>query len=324
MVDFNELVSRKYAIQQQEADARTTQANAEAGLTKARTLNQPAEGGLIRAQAGLQGAQAAAVPITTQAQAGYYGAMGEHAAAMAGLVGQQTIGEQQLNDPAMAQAHKLAALGQYDWFHSQQRQPGSSGLPSMPPSPLDGVLVAPGQPQSAAPAPAGAAAPVGHTGLTPLTGAPAPNSIEQPTSFGVYDPSKQPRAGFAGGTSNAGDSYDEYLAGLKAQDPNSTQNVVAGMRAKLGGPDGQRPQPKTPVGGYAGGTSKVPGKGPSNVDSVPTNLAPNEAVLNAGGADVLGRPVIDLLNAIGALKMTQAGAPPQQGGMPVPPATPAA
>jgi len=58
------------------------------------------------------------------------------------------------------------------------------------------------------------------------------------------------------------DSYDGYLAALKLQDPNSTANVVANMRAKLGGPSAPRPQPqeqppKPVVPGYAAGTSYV-------------------------------------------------------------------
>jgi hypothetical protein len=55
--------------------------------------------------------------------------------------------------------------------------------------------------------------------------------------------------------------------------------------------------------GYSTGTSRVPGKGSPKVDSVKANLAPDEAVLNAGAADHIGRPVIDALNAIGMAKM---------------------
>jgi hypothetical protein len=55
--------------------------------------------------------------------------------------------------------------------------------------------------------------------------------------------------------------------------------------------------------GFSTGTSRVPGKGSPKVDSVKANLAPDEAVLNAGAADHIGRPVIDALNAIGMAKM---------------------
>ena len=61
--------------------------------------------------------------------------------------------------------------------------------------------------------------------------------------------------------------------------------------------------------GFANGTSQVPGNADPRVDSVPAELAPQEAVLNAGAADMVGRGLIDVLNAMGALKM---GMPPAQ------------
>lgn len=51
------------------------------------------------------------------------------------------------------------------------------------------------------------------------------------------------------------------------------------------------------------GMTRVPGQGPSNVDSVPAMLAPEEAVLNAPAADMVGRGLIEALNQIGAMKM---------------------
>lgn len=50
---------------------------------------------------------------------------------------------------------------------------------------------------------------------------------------------------------------------------------------------------------YQRGTAKIAGKGPSNVDSIPAELAPREAVLNAPAADMLGRDKIAKLNAAG-------------------------
>lgn len=66
--------------------------------------------------------------------------------------------------------------------------------------------------------------------------------------------------------------------------------------------------------GYAHGIDRVPGMPTPGVDSVKANLSPNEAVLNEGGADTLGRGLIDFLNAIGNVKM---GTPPD-GGKPAP------
>jgi hypothetical protein len=70
-----------------------------------------------------------------------------------------------------------------------------------------------------------------------------------------------------------------------------------------------------PGGNFAMGTSRidamngktsVPGKMPpegQNTDVTPANLTPGEAVLNRGAAEHLGRDVIDVLNAIGNIKM---------------------
>lgn len=51
------------------------------------------------------------------------------------------------------------------------------------------------------------------------------------------------------------------------------------------------------------GATRVPGKGSPAVDSVPAVLAPNEAVLNAPAADMLGRGLIAALNKVGAQKL---------------------
>lgn len=94
--------------------------------------------------------------------------------------------------------------------------------------------------------------------------------------------------------------------------PATTLTPVTGPRTTFG-----RRVPVSAAGGatdvqnYKGGTAMVPGKGAPNVDSVPSLLAPQEAVLNAGAAHTLGRGAIALLNAHGAAKMAQAGMPPQ-------------
>jgi len=54
------------------------------------------------------------------------------------------------------------------------------------------------------------------------------------------------------------------------------------------------------------GQTSVPGEMPprgQNTDVTPANLTPGEAVLNRGAAEHLGRDVIDVLNAIGNIKM---------------------
>ena len=65
--------------------------------------------------------------------------------------------------------------------------------------------------------------------------------------------------------------------------------------------------------GYASGASQVPGIADPRVDSVRANLAPQEAVLNAGAADMVGRGLIDVLNAMGNLKMGMPAPPSERG-----------
>lgn len=59
--------------------------------------------------------------------------------------------------------------------------------------------------------------------------------------------------------------------------------------------------------GYKSGKTKVPGKGDGKTDTVPSMLAPGEAVLNKAAAEHLGRDTIGLLNAIGEVKMGMDG-----------------
>ena len=398
MANFDEMLARKYSILGQEADARSTQANAEAKLASAKALSQPAEAGFLNAQSAHLAAQTGVVPLTAQAQANYYGGMGQHARSAAGLADVQAIGEQQQTTRNSAAGKAL--LAQYDYFHANNRA-SAPGLPRLGAPVYDETNPPPNPPVAGPPSanwtPPQAAQPAsfdtdGYVGgdnggsrgsfqdLRPTLPAPSEPSFGslggslmdplkkskiQPPSNGFaggssnvgsdsYDaylaglqtqnptstpnvtanmraklggpdtPRPQPvtppgpvRLGYAGGSSNIGsDSYDAYLAALKAQDPTSPANVTAAMRAKLGGPDAPRPQPVAPKPGYNKGVSKVPGKGPSNIDSVKAKLAPGEAVLNSGAAEHVGRPLIDVLNAIGVHKMAMAGKPPQKGGMP--------
>lgn len=50
---------------------------------------------------------------------------------------------------------------------------------------------------------------------------------------------------------------------------------------------------------FSAGTTQVPGKGPSTVDTVPAMLAPKEAVLNEHAANLIGRDKIAAANAFG-------------------------
>jgi hypothetical protein len=96
MVDFDAALQNKYRILGQEADARTTTANADAGLANARAAALPietqAQAGLYGAQSGLYGAQADVAhadlaPASQALQAAVMNRIQQHQAAQWGLPG---------------------------------------------------------------------------------------------------------------------------------------------------------------------------------------------------------------------------------------------
>lgn len=99
--------------------------------------------------------------------------------------------------------------------------------------------------------------------------------------------------GFLGGLSSF------FGGGAPAPGPAATPS--AGIVPVSTSPRGLNPD-GTPVK-LSKGTSRVPGKGDGTVDKVPAKLAPGEAVLNKGAADLAGRDAIEKLNARGLLHM---------------------
>ena len=107
-------------------------------------------------------------------------------------------------------------------------------------------------------------------------------------------------------------------AGAEAERARASLQPIPGLSNLLGSGFGGAPD-KTLLNdnpeNHAMGTSRinamdgktsVPGKMPpqgQNTDVTPANLTPGEAVLNRGAAEHLGRDVIDVLNAIGNIKM---------------------
>ena len=70
---------------------------------------------------------------------------------------------------------------------------------------------------------------------------------------------------------------------------------------------------------YDQGTHTVPGEGDGSHDTVPATLAPGEAVLNRGAAELTGRMLIKHLNDLGARMMAASGHTPDgMKGMPAP------
>lgn len=132
--------------------------------------------------------------------------------------------------------------------------------------------------------------------------------------------------GFGAGA--AGQGQGQYYSALGAEQPqlaasevglrggqtNEANATAAGTRAQtnfLG--SGISPellkliQGRLGQGGLSEGTSEVDGpapkKGAATTDTTPAMLTPGEAVLNVGAAEHLGRETIDVLNAIGNIKM---------------------
>lgn len=118
--------------------------------------------------------------------------------------------------------------------------------------------------------------------------------------------SNAPRIG--GGAPVIGNPGTTMYSGSSVIDPN--QPVVPVGSKPL--PPGWSQPDLDPTKKYSKGTSKVPGKGDGKTDTVAAKLAPGEAVLNKAAAEHLGRPVIDLLNAVGQAKMGLGMTPTQK------------
>ena len=102
------------------------------------------------------------------------------------------------------------------------------------------------------------------------------------------------------------------LRGAQANEANATATNInaAGFPSQNQQLLRQRAASGFGTNNFAKGTDKVPGKTPKtgNTDTTPAMLTPGEAVLNVGAAEHLGRDTIDVLNAIGNIKMMSNGA----------------
>lgn len=100
-----------------------------------------------------------------------------------------------------------------------------------------------------------------------------------------------------------GDEASATAAGTRAQTNFLGSGISPELLKLIQGRLGQ--------GGLSKGTSEVDGpapeKGAATTDTTPAMLTPGEAVLNVGAAEHLGRGTIDVLNAIGQLKMGSSG-----------------
>lgn len=144
----------------------------------------------------------------------------------------------------------------------------------------------------------------------------------------VLDPTatqQQERSGlgFSRGTANVqplAKGMPGYAQGTSSV-PGPGQTVTTGSWE---GPVVSAPTPTSTLASQAGikrvpriplskGTAKVPGKGSGNVDTVPAELAPGEAVLNKHAAEHMGRGLIGVLNALGNAKAEAKKAPATKG-----------
>jgi hypothetical protein len=118
--------------------------------------------------------------------------------------------------------------------------------------------------------------------------------------------------GLRGAQTSEASANADASRSLNVAAPGSLINQSLGMRGYQTGVGNSNYQP------YAKGTSDVPGKAPKtgNTDTQKAMLTPGEAVLNVGAAEHLGRDTIDVLNAIGNIKMMSNGAGVSQGAGP--------
>ena len=118
-VDFTSMLQNKYHIQQQEADARTTSAGAEANLANARAkIEIPGQAALSQAQASHFNEQTRLAGMQAQSQAGLQGAQADYYGSHAALNRNELMPDPNLNQALIA-------------LHEQMRQywtPGG-GLP---------------------------------------------------------------------------------------------------------------------------------------------------------------------------------------------------
>jgi len=191
-VDFNSMLQNKYHIQQQEADARTTSAGAEASLANARAkIEIPGQAALSQAQASHFNEQTRLAGMQAQAQAGLQGAQADYYGSHAALNRNDLTPDPNLNQALIA-------------LHGQMRQywtPGgglpSYGQPAAPAAPATGST--PASPRVAEPAGSNWTAPqTAQPGTGSYNYTPSTATVASPNYMDLTDPSKLPH--FSDGT----------------------------------------------------------------------------------------------------------------------------
>lgn len=335
-IDMQAALARKYDILQQQADSAQMEARARAGLiqTQAGLLpeeqaakNAAARGqaAALLGQANLSNENAKMVGPLAQSQIGLHSAQAGLMGRQGDLLGAQTdverwklqpvsegllvqIGRRigHVDDPMTAQSNLTGAPAPAISTGTPAAQPAGGVPPTqmITPAQVGGGGFQPWQPPqqtalSALPKWQGSAA-AGQASqsqddLTHVRGYAAGTSAVGQN--GVTP--DQSRYDFVHGSNTPTDMYGA-VSRFPTQNPDAMAARGFERATRNNGATGAQPGGST---GFAKGTAKVPGKGSGKTDTVPTMLAPGEAVLNKAAADHLGRDTIDLLNAAGAQAM---------------------
>jgi hypothetical protein len=281
---FNDFLSQKYAIQQQEANARSNLLN-----TQAAWLGPQARAGigLQRAEAYKTGQEGEQVAPTAAAQRGLWGAEAGEAGQRGRYFGALGTGEDIMNQPAsdLENANQHRAMTQ-NWGVGQ---PGGNIWS------------------------AGAGNGRLGPGVTSLNGGVGGSGIWDSFMHGLG-------IGYARGTARVAPAKSAAKSSARSAAPvagpaagQSLNQLMAMLQqGNQGTPGGVANAPMPAAGpglGMAFG-GVVPGAGSGKTDTVPAVLAPGEAVLNQAAADHLGRNTIEVLNALGRHQMGMAGTEP--------------
>lgn len=295
-------------------------ADASIASTYAGIPTQTAQAGLIGAQTGLVGAQAGEVGFNTTRPANDFELGSDYDQRLASRnFGLGFGGSLTPTDPN----RKIKPVGQQFFSAGTANvQPKGKGTPEPQPmaAPMgmtmqDVIAHAMGAVHAA-----GGATTVLPT--PPLPAGPAPGQTITNGTWGSPTPNQDLRKQMGMGVKAAGGATDVKPVPAPGQTTTGGSWNPADLGGNTPNPNGQNQSLRRGLGmgvkaaggataiPYKGGTAKVPGKGAPNVDSVPATLAPQEAVLNQGAADHLGRGTIAALNALGAAKMAAHGMPP--------------
>jgi len=292
---FADLLNRKYAIQEGEANVRNRLTANQADAIPSTTASENALRGAQAYQTTQQGNQVAPLAQAqigeASARSGYYGAEGSLARTNASVLGLDltptgnALGRH-IGGTVYDQTQANNGIGPDHAVAIQDQLLANRG------GNVDGMDLAPGAfshninlGRSSLPAQIG------------FQSAPTNRKPPDDDRSGVYGGFKKGTANVpAKGKGKIGAAPPRGMDAVMAMLGQQGSPQAPGGAPPLGGPQVAPPAPAQPMP-FMAGTPQVPGQGSGNVDKVPAMLAPHEAVLTHGAAAALGRDKIAALNA---------------------------